>query len=186
LRTAVIAVVGSKRSGKTTTVETMVEELSSRGYRIATVKHISEQNFTMDTKGKDTWRYAQAGAKTIIAIAPEEIAIIEKVNRSLSLKEILRRCRGNDIIFLEGFKKLVSKKKGINKIVVVKSVEEALQGVKDFKPILAFAGPCSTETLNVEPPYVDVLRCPKRIADIVENSLKRDKRERRTETYDNV
>ena len=55
MRTAVIAVVGSKRSGKTTTVETMVEELSSRGYRIATVKHISEQNFTMDTKGKDTW-----------------------------------------------------------------------------------------------------------------------------------
>lgn len=180
MRTLVIAVVGSKRSGKTTTVEALVKHLSSRGYRIATVKHISEQNFTMDTKGKDTWRYAQAGARTIIGIAPEEIATIEKVSRSLSLKEILRRCKGHDIILLEGFKKLVSKKKSINKIVVVKSAEEALQAVKDFKPILAFTGLCSTETLNVKAPYVDVLRYPKRIADIVENSLKRDKRERRT------
>ncbi|MCJ7430280.1 molybdopterin-guanine dinucleotide biosynthesis protein B [Candidatus Bathyarchaeota archaeon] len=180
MRTSVIAVVGSKRSGKTTTVEALVKELSSRGYRIATVKHISEQNFTMDTKGKDTWRYAQAGARTIIGIAPEEIATIEKVSRSLSLKEILRRCKGHDIILLEGFKKLVSKKKSISKIVAVKSAEEALQAVKDFKPILAFTGLCSTETLNVKAPYVDVLRHPKRIADIVENSLKRDKRERRT------
>ena len=180
MRTSVIAVVGSKRSGKTTTVVALVKELSSRGYSIATVKHISEQNFTMDTKGKDTWRYAQAGARTIIGIAPEEIATIEKVSRSLSLKEILRRCKGHDIILLEGFKKLVSKKKSINKIVVVKSAEEALQAVKDFKPMLAFTGLCSTETLNVKTPYVDVLRYPKRIPDIVENSLKRDKRERRT------
>ena len=174
MRTSVIAVVGSKRSGKTTTVEALVKELSSRGYRIATVKHISEQNFTMDTKGKDTWRYAQAGARTIIGAAPEEIATIEKVSRSLSLKEILRRCRGHDIILLEGFKKLVSKKGNINKIVVVKSAEEALQAVKDFKPILAFTGPYSTETLRVEAPYVDVLKHPKRIADIVENNFRKN------------
>lgn len=174
MRTSVIAVVGSKRSGKTTTVEALVKQLSSRGYRIATVKHISEQNFTMDTKGKDTWRYAQAGARTIIGIAPEEIATIEKVSRSLSLKEILRRCRGHDIILLEGFKKLVSKKGNINKIVVVKSAEEALQAVKDFKPILAFTGPYSTETLGVEAPYVDVLKHPKRIADIVENNFRKN------------
>jgi len=174
LRTSVIAVVGSKRSGKTTTVVVLVKELSSRGYRIATVKHISEQNFTMDTKGKDTWRYAQAGARTIIGTAPEEIATIEKVSRSLSLKEILRRCEGHDIILLEGFKKLVSKKGDINKIVVVKSAEEALQAVKDFKPILAFTGPYSTETLGVEAPYVDVLKHPERIADIVENNFRKN------------
>ena len=174
MRTLVIAVVGSKRSGKTTTVEALVNQLSSRGYRIATVKHISEQNFTMDTKGKDTWRYAQAGARTIIGTAPEEIATIEKVSRSLSLKEILRRCRGHDIILLEGFKKLVSKKGNINKIVVVKSAEEALQAVKDFKPILAFTGPYSTETLGVEAPYVDVLKHPKRIVDIVENNFRKN------------
>ena len=174
MRTSVIAVVGSKRSGKTTTVVALVKELSSRGYRIATVKHISEQNFTMDTKGKDTWRYARAGARTIIGTAPEEIATIEKVSRSLSLKEILRRCRGHDIILLEGFKKLVSKKGNINKIVVVKSAEEALQAVKDFKPILAFTGAYSTETLGVEAPYVDVLKHPKRIVDIVENNFRKN------------
>jgi molybdopterin-guanine dinucleotide biosynthesis protein MobB len=174
MKTEIIAVVGSKRSGKTTTVEALVKELSSRGYRIATVKHISERNFTMDTKGKDTWRYAQAGARTIIGIASEEIATIEKASGSVSLREILRRCRDHDIVLLEGFKKLVSKKENISKIVVVKSAEEALQAVKDFKPILAFAGPYSTERLDVEPPYVDTLRHPKRMADIVKNSLKRE------------
>ena len=174
IKTAIIAVVGSKRSGKTTTVEALVKELSSRGYRIVTVKHISERNFTMDTKGKDTWRYAQAGARTIIGIASEEIATIEKASGSVSLREILRRCRDHDIVLLEGFKKLVSKKENISKIVVVKSTEEALQAVKDFKPILAFTGPYSTERLNVKPPYVDTLRYPKRIADIVKNSLKKE------------
>jgi len=169
LKTTVIAVVGSKSSGKTTTIEALTRELTKRGYKVAAIKHISEVNFTIDTKDKDTWRFAQAGAKTIISVASHEIATIEKVNEvDFSLEEILRKCEDHDIVILEGFRKFVSKNENIPKIVVAKSKEEALEALDQFKPILAFTGPYSTEKMNSKVPYVDVLKKPEKIADIVE------------------
>ena len=168
-RQVVIAVVGSKSSGKTTTIEALTKELTKRGYKIAVVKHIPEPNFTIDTAGKDTWRFAQSGAETIISVASNEIATIEKVKaKNFPLKEILQKCKGHDIVFLEGFRKFVTGKKDIPKIVVVRSAKEVSEAAKNFKPILAFTGPCSTEKLNLEIPYVNVLKNPEKIADIVE------------------
>jgi molybdopterin-guanine dinucleotide biosynthesis protein MobB len=175
MRTIAVAVVGSKRSGKTTTVEALIKELTKRGHRVAAVKHISEQDFTIDTKGKDTWRYAQAGAKTIISIAADEIATVEKVSKSLSLEELLERCKGYDLVFLEGFKKLVSKKKTIPKIVVVRSTEEALEAKKTYDPIISFTGPYPTEKLKLKVPYTDALKNPEKLADLVENMAKEER-----------
>jgi len=173
METVAIAVVGSKSSGKTTTIEILTRELTRRGYKIAAVKHIPEPNFTIDRTGKDTWRFAQSGAKIIISVASNEIATIEKANvKNLLLKDILQKCEGNDIVFIEGFRELVGQNKGIYKIVAVKSAEEALEAVKTFKPILAFTGPYSTEKLNFEVPYVDVLENPQKIANIVEKTVK--------------
>lgn len=175
-KAVVIAVVGSKRSGKTTTVEALVRELAVKGYRIAALKHISERDFTIDTKGKDTWRYAQAGAQTIIGISAGEVATIEKANETLSLEDILKRSKGHDIVFLEGFKKLVNEARNIPKIVVVKSKDEAQEAIAVYKPIIAFAGLHSTENLHLKPPYVDVLEDPARLAEIVEASIAGSKR----------
>lgn len=169
----VVAVVGSKSSGKTTTIEALTRELAKKGYKICVVKHISEPNFTIDTVGKDTWRFAQSGAKTIIGVAANEFATIEKVNtENFVLRDILKRCGRVDIVFLEGFRKLVSKNEDIYKIVVVKSAQEALEALNSFKPIVAFAGPYSTENLNVKIPYVDVLKHSEKIAEIVEKVIK--------------
>jgi len=173
MKTTAVAVVGSKRSGKTSTVEALTRELAKRGYSIAAVKHISEQDFTIDTKGKDTWRYAQAGASRIISVSANEIATIEKGSKSLSLEELLERCKGYDLVFLEGFKKLVSKEKTIPKIVVVRSAEEALEAKRSYDPILSFAGPYSTRKLKLTIPYVDALKDPKKLADLVENTAKK-------------
>lgn len=179
-KAAAIAVVGSKRSGKTTTVEALVRELAKKGYRIAAVKHISEQDFTLDTKGKDTWRYAQAGAQTVIGISANEVATIEKASKTLSLREILERSQGYDIVFLEDFKKLISKVESIPKIVVVKSKYEALEATTTYEPIIAFAGSFSTESLNFKAPYADALRNPSKLAGIVEAFVsKQRKRSRR-------
>jgi molybdopterin-guanine dinucleotide biosynthesis protein B len=167
----VIAIVGSKSSGKTTTIEILTRELTRRGYKIAAAKHIPEPNFTIDKEGKDTWRFAKSGAKTIISVASNETATIEKVDEeSFSLKKILKKCEGNDIVFLEGFKELVSKKRGIKKIVIVKSEKEAVEALRSFKPILAFTGPYSAENFKI--PYVNVSKNPEKIADIIENSVK--------------
>ncbi|MEM3700738.1 MAG: molybdopterin-guanine dinucleotide biosynthesis protein B [Candidatus Bathyarchaeia archaeon] len=168
-----IAVVGSKSSGKTTTIETLTRKLTKKGYKIAAIKHIPEPNFTIDHAGKDTWRFAQSGAKTIISVSSNEIAIIEKANmKNFSLKEILKKCKGHDIIFIEGFRKIVGKDKSIYKIVVTKSAEEASEAVKNFEPLLAFTGPYSTEALYPKIPYVNLMKNPEKIAEIVERVAK--------------
>jgi molybdopterin-guanine dinucleotide biosynthesis protein MobB len=174
LKTQAIAVVGSQKSGKTTTTEKLIRELTNRGYNVAAIKHISEPDFTIDTPGKDTWKYAQSGAKTIISAAANEIATIEKTtSRNISLEALLKKCRGNDIVFIEGFKKLVATKKNIPKIVVVKSTQETMNALESFKPILAFSGPYSTEALDLgsKIPYANALKNPEKLATIIENNL---------------
>jgi molybdopterin-guanine dinucleotide biosynthesis protein B len=168
----VIAVVGSKKSGKTTTLENLIRELTERGYKVAAIKHIAEPSFTIDTAGKDTWKFAKAGAKTIVSMATNEIATIEKgTTESLSLEKLLKKCRGNDIVLIESFKKHVALKKNISKIVVTKSKKEATNALQTFKPILAFSGPYSTETLGFTAPYADGLRNPQKLADLIEKAI---------------
>ncbi len=173
MKATVLAVAGSKKSGKTTTIEVLIRELTKRGYKIAAVKHIPEPNFTVDKEGKDTWRFAQSGAKTIISASSDEVTTIQKLSgKDLSLRAILQKCRGNEIVILEGFREIVSMNKNVLKIVAVKSAGEALESVKSFHPILAFTGPYSTRDLNLSVPYVDMLKNPEKIADIVERAVR--------------
>ena len=173
----VVAVVGTKKSGKTTTIENLIRELTRRGYKVAVIKHVPEPDHTIDTPGKDTWRYAQAGAKTVVSAAASEIATIEKMPlETVKLDMLVKKCKGNDIVFIEGLKKKVAKRKNIPKIVVAKTMDEAVNALEAYKPILAFSGPYSTESLNFQIPYADAKETPEQLADIVENKiLKKDK-----------
>jgi molybdopterin-guanine dinucleotide biosynthesis protein B len=169
-----IAVVGSKKSGKTTTIENLIKELTKRGYKVAAIKHISEPDFIIDTPEKDTWKFAQAGARIILSVATNEIATIEKTSiENLSLETLLRKCRDNDVVLIEGLKKLVALKKNIPKIVIVKSKGETVNAHETFRPILAFSGPYSTENLKTKAPYADGLKTPQKLADIVEKTMLR-------------
>jgi len=169
----VIAVVGSKKSGKTTTIENLVRELTKRGHKLAVIKHISKPDFTIDTVGKDTWKFARAGAKTIISVAATEIAKIEKIQfEKISLEKILKRCEECELVIIEGLKKLVSTKENIQKIVVTKSIQEVKNAIESFRPILAFSGPYIPSNSNLKIRYANGLTNPQKLADIVESSLK--------------
>lgn len=170
----IIAVVGGRRSGKTTTVEALVRGLTVKGYRVATAKHIPEADFTMDTKGKDTWRHAQAGAKTILSVAPNELTIIKKVDTTeYDLSALVEQCEKEaDILILEGFRKLVAKNLTIPKIVTVKTVKEASETSKYFKPILAFAGSAKVEAGGLKIPKIDVLKEPQKLVEIVDKRVR--------------
>jgi len=178
----IIAVVGSRQSGKTTTVEAMVRGLTEKGYRVATAKHIHEADFTIDTKGKDTWRHAQAGAKTILSVAPNELTIIKKVDTTgYDLNALVEQCEKEaDILILEGFRKLVAKNPSIPKIVTVKTVKEASESSKYFKPILAFAGSAKIAAESLKIPKIDVFKEPQRLIEIIDkryqNKLKRKRK----------
>jgi molybdopterin-guanine dinucleotide biosynthesis protein MobB len=173
LKQTVIAIVGGKKVGKTTTTESLIDELTKRGLKIAAIKHISEKDWTIDTPGKDTWRFAQKGAKAIVILAPNEVAIIEKgPTQKVSLIELLKKAQGNDIVLIEGLKKSVAKKKSIPKIVVVTNQGETQEALKRYSPILAFSGPFNTKKLNSEIPYFNALENPKELADIAEEVSK--------------
>lgn len=170
----VIAVVGRKKSGKTTTIENLVRELTKRGLNIAVIKHISKPDFTIDTAGKDTWKFAKAGAKTIISVAQHEIAKIEKIPfEKISLDKLLKKCEGSELVIIEGLKKLVGTNENIPKIAIVKSKEEADIAVESFRPILAFSGPFVAKNTNSTIPYADGLKSSQKLADIVVSWLRK-------------
>ncbi len=174
MKPVVIAVVGGKKSGKTRTIEILIKHLAKKGYKIAAVKHIPEQDFTIDKEGKDTWKYAQSGATTVIAVSACEIATIEKIDlRKKPLAEILRKCRTCNLVFLEGFKDRVAKNNRVYKIVVVNSEQQFAESLKTFEPILAFTGSYGLVPSNNQAPYVDVLKEPEKLVDLVERLVSR-------------
>jgi molybdopterin-guanine dinucleotide biosynthesis protein B len=121
-----IAVVGFRKSGKTTVVEGLVRELVKRGYRVGTIKHIREKEFSIDVPGKDTWRHARAGASVTVSLAPREVATV--VKRSAKIEEVMATLQWLDFIVLEGFRG----SKGITKIATPRNAEEAATLVDEF------------------------------------------------------
>jgi molybdopterin-guanine dinucleotide biosynthesis protein B len=165
----VIAVVGSKSSGKTTTIEALVKGLTKQNYRVAVIKHVSEPNFTLDTKGKDTWRFRQAGANIVTTIADHEMGIMKITDtHKLSLKQIIDSCGSEgDVVFLEGFKELISDDKMIPKIVAIKSFQEAQKASNRFQNIIAFTNRAPIDTKNFTQPIIDVCKNPIKLIETV-------------------
>lgn len=100
-----LTVIGKSGSGKTTLIEKLILELTRRGYRLATVKHHSHAGFDVDTPGKDSWRFAQAGSQQVVIAAPDKFATYRKLERELSLDEIAAEIHDVDLILVEGYKR---------------------------------------------------------------------------------
>jgi molybdopterin-guanine dinucleotide biosynthesis protein B len=141
----IVAVVGESGSGKTVTIEFLINQLSTENYRIGAIKHIHHKGFTIDTEGKNTWRYAQVGAKIIVAISPNEVAIIKKtVQETGSLDLVIEEMKKEDldVIFVEGYHELMAKRVDVAKILVAKNYDDILQKTlcETVGPIIAISG----------------------------------------------
>jgi len=170
LKPRVVAVIGRKKSGKTAIIELLTKELVGRGYKVAAVKHIPEPKFTIDQEGKDTWRFVQAGATTVISVSEHEIATIERMNTNdISLERILQKCKDNDLVLIEGFRDLVSKNSEIAKILIVTSADETAKDLKTFHPAIALTGITRPRMAKTNIPFVNLSKNPKKLADLVEN-----------------
>ena len=169
----IVAVVGSSNSGKTTTVEALIRGLTKRGYTVASAKHIPEPEFTIDTEGKDTWRHSKAGASTVLSVAPNELTAIKKVDTTnYSLEQVIAEFPDEiDIIILEGFKHLVGQNMTIPKIVANKTVNEITEALERYKNILAFISPIPKGKVETEIPFVDALKEPEKLVDLVNNKV---------------
>jgi molybdopterin-guanine dinucleotide biosynthesis protein B len=164
LTVLVIAAVGVSGSGKTVTLEYLISHLSAEGYKIGSIKHVHHKGFTMDKEGTNTWRYAKAGSKVIVAISPEEIDIIKKTEMALKdLDEILALLEQEkiDIVFIEGFHSLIAKRKDVPKIITAKDqngLEQTLEGT--VQPIMAITGIVAQNSSNPTYTNIPVIRVP--------------------------
>ena len=95
-----VCIVGWSNSGKTTLIEGVVRELGARGIKAGVIKH-SHHALQMDVEGKDTQRYAAAGAWTAAMAASDGTAVLER--RTCGLNDMLSRVRDVDLILVEGF-----------------------------------------------------------------------------------
>ncbi len=125
----VVGIVGYKKSGKTTLVIRLSQELSRMGHRVAIVKHVSGD---IDFPDRDTARF-RACAPFVSAISSRESEIILRGERTV--EEILKY--GDfDIALVEGFRR----EKTFPKIVCLrKEGEEAglFDGLKLFTACVA-------------------------------------------------
>lgn len=137
-----IAVIGSKRSGKTSIAETLIEHFTKMGLTVGTIKHIHHSDFTIDREGSDTWRHRRAGARVTAYFSPFEAGLIismdrepETIEESLKLIEWLKM----DLLIIEGFHRLIAKRHDVGKIVVFKDLEDLEERINGTEqPIIAY------------------------------------------------
>ncbi len=178
----VVAAVGVSGSGKTVTLEYLISHLSAEGYKIGSIKHVHHKGFTMDKEGTNTWRYAKAGSKVIVAISPEEIDIIRKTEMALNnLDEIIALLEREklDIVFIEGFHSLIAKRKDVPKIVTAKDqtgLELTLEGT--VEPIIAITGIMAKNASESAYKSIPILKVPEdaqKLVDLVKKQLAQNK-----------
>jgi molybdopterin-guanine dinucleotide biosynthesis protein B len=155
----VIAAVGTSGSGKTTTLEYLISHLSAEGYKIGSIKHVHHEGFTMDKEGTDSWRYAKVGSQVIMTISPNEIAILKKTDAVFNdldqIIELLNR-EALDIIFIEGFHRLIAKRTDVPKIITADNEENLIRTLEGTaEPILAVTG-----VISENKPTINGLKIP--------------------------
>ncbi len=130
----IVSFVGKSGVGKTTVMEQVVRELTRRGLRVGVVKHHAHTT-PIDGSGKDSWRFAEAGARAVVVSSPAELARFERVDHELKLDEIARRMGEVDLILTEGFKRESAPKIEVSRrehgTDLVASAEELVAVVSD-------------------------------------------------------
>lgn len=124
---------GFSNSGKTTLLSKVVEKLSP-DYDIGCVKHCSH-SFDFDKEGKDSWKFTNAGAQTVLLNAPGRWAThnhteLDKFERGQILN-------GLDFVLAEG-----AKEQSGDKILVIDREEDILGMLEDgdVQQVKALAG----------------------------------------------
>jgi len=163
----IVSVIGKSKSGKTTLIEKLVQELKSRGYRVATIKHIP-QGVNFDEPGKDSWRHIQAGSEATAVSSPDKIVMIKPVNQDASLDEVAHLLGEDyDIILTEGFKQGNAPKIEVHR-------KDAGSLLKDIKKLIAIVTDEPLETKARQFSFDDV----NRLVDLLEKGFIKPQAER--------
>jgi molybdopterin-guanine dinucleotide biosynthesis protein B len=93
------SVIGTTRSGKTTTIENIIKEIKRRRFSAGSIKEIHFEGFAIDTRGTNTYRHRAAGAELVTARGYEETDILYQ--EKLPVEDILKHYT-QDYVIMEG------------------------------------------------------------------------------------
>jgi molybdopterin-guanine dinucleotide biosynthesis adapter protein len=98
----ILGFYGESKSGKTTLITKLIKHLSVGGLNVATVK-ITDKTIELDSKGKDTWKYSEAGSNLVVLSSAIETDYLVKKKQTINdiIKNMLN-IGHFDIILVEG------------------------------------------------------------------------------------
>src|SRR5574337_54170 len=100
----VICIVGKNKIDKVRLMEALIRELKSGGLQVGALKHHKHGDFEIDIEGKDTWKYARAGADTVAISSSVKLAVVKNVKGEMEIDEICEKYfTDNDIVLADGF-----------------------------------------------------------------------------------
>ena len=103
----VIGVCAWSGSGKTTLLTEVIPHLKFAGISLTVIKH-GHHNLELDTPGKDSYRFREAGADQVLLASRKRMAIMQecKTQREPELVDVLRLINRDcaDLVLVEGFK----------------------------------------------------------------------------------
>lgn len=119
----IVTFIGWHNSGKTTLATKVVRHLKESGYRVAVIKSSKETGIAFDKPGTDTEKHRQAGADSVLFVAPDQMVLMTQ-NENLSLTTLAHRYFPDvDIVIGEGFKAADQ----VAKIEVIRDAGELLR-----------------------------------------------------------
>ena len=118
----IIGIAGWSGSGKTTLVEGLVAILKNNyNLKVCVIKH-AHKNFTIDQKGKDSYRFSKAGAERVIISSINKWTIINKVQEEESIENLLKLTKNFNIVLVEGWKFSKLKKIEVHRSIIKKKI----------------------------------------------------------------
>lgn len=101
----IYGIIGWKNAGKTSLMERLVADITSRGFSVSTVKHV-HHDVDLDAPGKDTFRHRTAGAREVVLASANRFAIMaEHRAGEPDLAAVLARLAPVDLVLVEGYKR---------------------------------------------------------------------------------
>ena len=101
----VFGIAGHSGMGKTTLLERLVPELTSRGLTVSLIKH-SHKAIDIDRPGKDSYRLREVGCSEVVLLGHDRWALMHELRGAPepSLDYLLGRLHPCDLVLVEGFK----------------------------------------------------------------------------------
>ena len=99
----IVSIVGRKNTGKTSLSVKVIEELTDRGYNVASIKH-SHHTMEMDKENTDTWKHKEAGSQIVVGIGSTTFFNVRKTLDLNRLLYLIKHLGNPDFVVIEGFK----------------------------------------------------------------------------------